>query len=150
MSQKIRITKEFNFEMAHALWNYDGNCKNIHGHSYKLLVTLIGEPIKDSSNPKNGMVMDFGDLKKIIKEHIVDTHDHALAVNANSPHTEIFKAKYNFDIKQLKDYQPTCENMIIEFVKIIQKYLPLHVNLHSLRLYETATSYAEWFAEDNK
>jgi 6-pyruvoyltetrahydropterin/6-carboxytetrahydropterin synthase len=49
---KIRLTKEFNFEMAHALWNYDGLCKNIHGHSYKLLVTVIGEAITDKKNPK--------------------------------------------------------------------------------------------------
>ncbi|MBP7509547.1 MAG: 6-carboxytetrahydropterin synthase, partial [Prolixibacteraceae bacterium] len=46
---KIRVTKYYDFEMAHALWNYDGLCKNIHGHSYKLHITVIGEPIDDSS-----------------------------------------------------------------------------------------------------
>ena len=69
---KIRVSKEFDFEMAHALWDYDGACKNVHGHSYKLFVTIIGEPINEPKNPKNGMVLDFGDLKSIVNSEIVD------------------------------------------------------------------------------
>jgi len=65
---KIRITKEFRFEMAHALLGYDGMCSNIHGHSYQLSVTLIGETLNNTSDPKNGMVMDFGDMKEYRKE----------------------------------------------------------------------------------
>ena len=68
---KIRITKQFNFETGHALYGYDGKCKNVHGHSYKLSVTVIGEPITDSNNVKFGMVIDFTDLKKIIKNYIL-------------------------------------------------------------------------------
>ncbi len=68
MSQLIRVTKEFPFEMAHVLWNYDGPCKNVHGHSYRLFVTLSGYPSDDPLNPKNGMVIDFSDLKKIVKK----------------------------------------------------------------------------------
>ena len=68
----IRITKEFTFETAHALYGYDGKCKNIHGHSYKLAVTVIGTPITDPTNVKMGMVIDFGDLKSIVKEEVVD------------------------------------------------------------------------------
>ena len=49
---KIRITKKFEFEAGHALYGYDGKCKNIHGHSYKLWVTVIGSPIEDSSHVK--------------------------------------------------------------------------------------------------
>ncbi|MGY8943334.1 MAG: 6-pyruvoyl trahydropterin synthase family protein, partial [Flavobacteriales bacterium] len=60
----IRITKKFNFETGHALYGYDGKCKNVHGHSYKLSVTVSGKPIADSTNVKFGMVIDFGDLKK--------------------------------------------------------------------------------------
>jgi len=146
---KIRLTKEFQFDMAHALWNYDGKCKNIHGHTYKLFVTVIGEPINDENNPKNGMVMDFGDLKKIVKKYIYDTHDHHIAVNANSPHSEIKFENFNIELVQRKNYQPTCELMVIEFVEIIKKYLPDSVKLYSLKLYETPTSFAEWFAEDN-
>ena len=60
---KIRITKQFSFEAGHALYGYDGKCKNVHGHSYQLYVTVIGTPISDTTNVKYGMVIDFGDLK---------------------------------------------------------------------------------------
>jgi len=146
---KIRITKEFHFEMAHALWNYDGKCKNIHGHSYKLFVTVKGEPIEDINNPKNGMVMDFGDLKKIVNNHIIDKHDHAIAINKNTPHAKLFESEHSFDLIEYKDYQPTCEKMVEDFVEIIKKELPKNVELVSIKLYETATSFAEWLAEDN-
>ena len=63
--RNVRVTKEFTFEMAHALWNYDGACKNIHGHSYHLFISIIGEPLQDEDNPKFGMVIDFKDLKLI-------------------------------------------------------------------------------------
>ncbi len=63
----IRITKQFNFETGHALYGYDGKCRNVHGHSYKLSVTVIGTPITDTAHVKLGMVIDFGDLKKIVK-----------------------------------------------------------------------------------
>lgn len=80
MTTKIRVTKEFTFEMAHALWNYDGPCKNVHGHSYRLFVTLSGSPVDDASDPKNGMVIDFSDLKRIVSEEIVRIFDHAVTV----------------------------------------------------------------------
>ena len=83
---KIRITKSFNFETAHALYGYDGKCKNIHGHSYKLYVTVIGIPISEPNHVKYGMVIDFGDLKKIVREEVVDVFDHATIFNKNSPH----------------------------------------------------------------
>jgi len=81
----IRITKEFKFEMAHALPGYDGLCKNIHGHSYEMLVTVAGQPISDVNNPKYGMVMDFGDLKKIVRKIIVEVFDHSLVLRSDLP-----------------------------------------------------------------
>lgn len=77
----IRITKKFDFEAGHALFGYDGKCKNLHGHSYKLYVTVIGEPINNPHNVKNGMVIDFGDLKRIVQEQIIDAFDHAMVFN---------------------------------------------------------------------
>ena len=82
----IRITKIFNFETAHVLYNYDGKCKNMHGHSYKLFVTVKGAPIADSSHPKNGMVVDFSDIKKIVQEEIISQWDHGVLVNATTEH----------------------------------------------------------------
>lgn len=146
---KIRITKHFDFESAHALYGYDGKCKNIHGHSYHLHVTVIGEPIEDDKNPKNGMVMDFGDLKVIVLNEIVTKFDHAVVLNNNSPHRELAKTINDHAHKVvLVPYQPTSENMLIDFAERIQKHLPQNVLLHSLKLYETANSYAEWHADD--
>ncbi|HNQ28225.1 MAG TPA: 6-carboxytetrahydropterin synthase [Aquaticitalea sp.] len=146
----IRITKQFTFETGHALYGYDGKCKNVHGHSYKLSVTVIGKPIADTSNVKYGMVIDFSDLKKIVKEEIVDVFDHATVFNKNTPHIELAKElKDRGHSVLLVDYQPTSEMMVIHFAEKIKKNLPQNIQLHSLKLQETETSYAEWHATDN-
>ncbi|EGV43137.1 6-carboxytetrahydropterin synthase [Bizionia argentinensis JUB59] len=146
----IRITKQFSFEAGHALYGYDGKCKNVHGHSYKLSVTVIGKPIEDPNNVKFGMVIDFGDLKKIVKSEIVDVFDHATVFNKNTPHVELAKELQDRDHSVLLvDYQPTSEMMVIDFAHKIKKHLPKHIALHSLRLSETDTSCAEWYASDN-
>ena len=147
----IRITKQFSFETGHALYGYDGKCKNVHGHSYKLSVTVIGEPILDNSNVKFGMVIDFSDLKKIVKEEIVDQFDHATVFNKNTPHVELAKELSNRGHHViLVDYQPTSENMVIDFAQKIKNRLPAEIKLHSLKLQETDTSFAEWYASDNE
>lgn len=146
----IRITKQFSFETGHALYGYDGKCKNVHGHSYKLSVTVIGKPITDSNNVKYGMVIDFGDLKKIVKEEIVDIFDHATVFNQNTPHIELaHELKNRGHHVILVDYQPTSENMVIDFATKIVSRLPNNIALHSLKLQETETSFAEWHASDN-
>lgn len=144
----IRLTKIFNFEMAHALYGYDGPCKNIHGHSYELEVTIGGSPLNDPNNPKHGMIMDFSDLKAIVKGQIIDRLDHALLLNGNSPHRNIPELDSNFEKVTFVDYQPTCENMLLDFMNRIRSLLPAHVKLMSLKLKETPTSYAEWHACD--
>jgi 6-pyruvoyltetrahydropterin/6-carboxytetrahydropterin synthase len=148
-SANIRITKEFRFEAAHALWGYDGACRNIHGHSYLLYVTLIGKPLPDSTHPKFGMVMDFSVLKKIVSQVVIDPYDHALMVRKGTPHAELAKNSELVGKVMELDYQPTCENMVTDFAEKISAQLPHDVRLHSVRLHETATSFAEWFAEDN-
>jgi len=146
----IRITKQFNFETGHALYGYDGKCKNVHGHSYKLSVTVIGKPITDNSNVKFGMVIDFTDLKKIVKEEIVDQFDHATVFNKNTPHVELARELQSRDHHViLVDYQPTSENMVVDFANRIKNRLPQGIVLHSLKLQETETSFAEWFQSDN-
>ena len=146
----IRITKQFSFETGHALYGYDGKCKNVHGHSYKLSVTVIGTPITDRSNVKFGMVIDFTDLKKIVKEEIVDQFDHATVFNETTPHVELaeeLKKRGHHVI--LVDYQPTSENMVIDFAERIKSRLPDGIKLFALKLQETESSFAEWFASDN-
>tara|TARA_R110002020_G_scaffold460538_1_gene679097 strand:+ start:1441 stop:1890 length:450 start_codon:yes stop_codon:yes gene_type:complete len=147
---KIRITKQFSFETGHALYGYDGKCRNVHGHSYKLSVTVIGTPINDKENVKYGMVIDFGDLKKIVKDEIVDVFDHATVFNQNTPHVELAKELSDRGHNVLLvDYQPTSEMMVIDFAEKIRNRLPSSITLHSLKLQETDTSFAQWFASDN-
>ena len=146
----IRITKRFSFETGHALYGYDGKCRNVHGHSYKLYVTVIGHPISDTTHVKLGMVIDFSDLKVIVKNKIVDVFDHATVFNKNTPHVELAKELSDRGHNVLLvDYQPTSEMMIIDFANVIKQELPSHIKLHSLKLQETDSSYAEWFASEN-
>ncbi len=145
----IRLTKEFSFEAAHALDGYDGPCREIHGHSYRLFVTVKGTPAEDASNPKCGMVLDFGVLKRIVSEEIVSRFDHALVLRDSESGRFVREPSANASEMWSVDYQPTCENMLADFAGRIAARLPEGVALHSLRLHETATSFAEWFAEDN-
>ena len=144
----IRITKEFKFEMAHALHGYDGLCKNIHGHSYKLWVTVKAEVRNENGHVKDGMVIDFAELKEIVKPEIIDKYDHSLVLNANSPHASIDLSV--FEKVFYLPYQPTSENLVMDFATLIQSKMPKRITLCKVILSETATSFAEWNLEDNQ
>jgi len=147
--KKIRVTKVFTFDMAHALFGYDGPCKNIHGHTYRLSVTLIGEQIQEENNPKEGMVIDFTDFKRIVKENVIDVFDHTLVLKNDTPHSKIKGLSDNFERIIYSPYQPSCENLLLDMLDRIQNHLPINVEIKNVRLEETPTSYAEWFKEDN-
>ncbi|MBR7183751.1 MAG: 6-carboxytetrahydropterin synthase [Alistipes sp.] len=147
----IRLTKEFTFESAHALWGYDGKCREIHGHSYRLFVTVKGHPSEECGDPKLGMVMDFGVLKSIVEQQIISRLDHSFVMRRTPEALSLAESmKDSFSNIVLVDYQPTCENMLYDFADRLRAALPKGVELHSLRLHETARSYAEWYAEDNR
>ena len=119
----ITVTKRFSFEACHHLPYYKGACHNIHGHSYKLDVTVGGEVIEDKNNEKCGMIIDFKDLKEIVNR-VVNHLDHS---NLN----EYFE-------------NPTAEIMVNEIGIIISHNLPNNIYLVSVKLWETDTSYAEY------
>ncbi|HNB81751.1 MAG TPA: 6-carboxytetrahydropterin synthase [Chitinophagaceae bacterium] len=149
MKKMVRVTKRFSFDMAHALYGYDGPCKNIHGHTYHLSVTLLGEPSPDLSDVKLGMVIDFGDLKQLVHHYILSRFDHALVLNEEAPYSKSEVISNEFEKVILVPYQPTCENLLIHFVEILQ---PMFREKHALvcvRLEETPTSFAEWNSSDN-
>lgn len=147
----VRVTKVFNFEMAHALHGYKGKCAHIHGHSYHLTVTVLGRTIEEEGNPNRGMVMDFSDLKKVVNEEIVAIFDHALVLKETDPLLSAFEANAAENRQIVKtSYQPTCENMLIDFAKRLRARISAPLMLHSMTLQETPNSYASWFAEDNK
>lgn len=140
----LRLTKEFCFEMAHALPAYEGKCRNIHGHSYKLYVTVEGTPLSRQGASTDGMVLDFGALKALVNEAVVDPFDHALVLprldgaEGEKPSFGGYGAKL-----VLVDFQPTTENLLMHFASLLECRMPAGVKLHSLKLYETATSCAE-------
>lgn len=147
--QFIRLTKEFRFECAHALTGYDGKCSRIHGHSYKLLVTIKGM----TCSAKNGMVIDFRDIKSMVESSIIDKFDHSLVLSNEAPLASELKESYPNVI--LLDGRPTCENLILLIVRTLKGQMESDFKfkdftLQSVRLWETNTSYAEWCEEDNR
>ena len=141
------LTKIFHFEAAHALNGYDGKCRNIHGHSYELRVTVKGMPLNEPGNPKNGMVIDFHDLKTIVNQEVVEKLDHSFIIGNNMPKDFVEITKKNFDKVVELPYQPTTENMLADFAERIKVRLPQHVELYSVTLQETRDSIAEWREE---
>jgi len=142
----LRVTKRFTFEMAHALYNYDGNCQYIHGHSYKLYATVLGLVNNTPGSPKDGMVCDFSVLKKIVNEKIVEPYDHTLVLS------EIDESKKHLAESGqrtiLFPVQPTCENLLLHFKNEILNVLPNNLTLANIKLYETEGSFAEWDIRD--
>lgn len=138
----LSLTKIFNFEMAHALFGYVGACSNIHGHSYKLYITVsIPNPVNEYIAPP-GFIIDFKEIKKIVFETIISKFDHSIVLSkdylkANRPLNEIINLI-------VFDAEPSAENLLIYFKNKLQEQLPLNVLLSSIRLYETKDSYVEW------
>jgi 6-pyruvoyltetrahydropterin/6-carboxytetrahydropterin synthase len=149
MHDTVRVTKKFTIDMAHALYGYDGPCKNIHGHTYHLSVTVMGKVIQTDESPKQGMVVDFTDLKRIVMTEVVDIFDHALVLNEHAPYSKNDLIVNEFEKVILTAFQPSCENLLLDFKNKIMHKMPADIKLCSIRLEETPTSYAEWFSSDN-
>mgnify|MGYP002621649547 FL=1 len=132
---KLLLTKKFAFEMAHALEGYNGKCGNLHGHSYHLEVTVEGPAVDD-----DGMSIDFHILKDIVQRTLIDRYDHSLVLKKGSRFSAASAASPNL-IEVT--FNPTTENLLIHFAKILETELPQGTILHSLRLAETDTSVAE-------
>ncbi len=148
-AQKLRISKRFDFEMAHALLGYDGACKNIHGHSYALTITLLGMPRVDIKDPKLGMVMDFGDLKKLVQLTILNQFDHALVLNDAAQYAAGLASQTEFEKVVLLPFQPTCENLLLYFVQLLSGKFEQGVILYAVHLAETKSAGATWCINDN-
>lgn len=146
----VRVSKTFTFDMGHALIGYDGPCKDIHGHTYHLTVTILGVPMDEPGHPKDGMVVDFSLIKKVVHERIIAKYDHALVLNQILP--DDLKRGLHAATGKLEfvPFQPSCENLLLLFKsELLPVFEEKEWNLFSLKLYETPTSYAEWFASDN-
>lgn len=138
----IRITKIFYFDMAHAIYGYDGRCKNIHGHTYELHVTVAGKDNQDDFIPPPGFVVDFKELKQQVKTSIVNKLDHSLVLSESyiAAHPES-SANENLHIWKM---EPTAENILLYIQQELKAVFSAELNLVKLKLYETRDSYAEW------
>lgn len=138
----IQVTKIFRFEMAHAIDGYQGPCKNIHGHTYILHVTITRKNTDDQYVPSPGFVFDFKELKKIVKESVIKKLDHSLVLSSaflkNQP---AFAVAENI---QIWEVEPSAENILIYIKNTIENILPAEISIENLKLYETSDSYAEW------
>ena len=143
---KVRVTKQFTFEAAHALDHYDGKCKDIHGHSYHLEITVLGSPKTDCTLSDCGMVIDFSEVKSILKKEVLPKFDHRLILRKDSRFSGI-EAK-NERVRYV-DYQPTCENMLLDIVYLINDKFTNGIELVKVLLRETSSSYATWQKSDN-
>ncbi len=134
--KRVALTKEFTFDSAHHLHQYEGKCKSLHGHTYRLFITISGYV------NNRGFVLDFADLKKIFKEYIEIKCDH------------------RYLNESLPPMNTTVENMIYWVWEQIETALTQFpgiqpdqkIRLEEVKLYETPTSYAtlkrEWAVEN--
>lgn len=138
----IKLTKIFHFEMAHAIHGYEGSCKNIHGHSYELHVSVSSDFRETAYIAPPGFIIDFKEIKKLVQESVLDKFDHCLLLSSDYMiRNPSISALENIVIFEA---EPTAENLLIYIKKTLQKKLPDKIKLVHLKIFETKNSYAEW------
>ena len=143
----ILVTKIFRFEMAHALNGYPGACQYVHGHSYELHVTVSASS-DDEYMPAPGFEIDFKQLKKLIKENVIDVLDHSLLLSPQ--YIDKHPGLRSHENLVVLTAEPSAENLLIYISDLLKKLLPRDVRLQKLKLYETSDSYAEWVCSPDK
>jgi 6-pyruvoyltetrahydropterin/6-carboxytetrahydropterin synthase len=142
----LTLTKTFHFEMAHAIHGYLGACRNVHGHSYELHVSVTAEKKSDCYIPAPGFIIDFKEIKKLVTSNVVKKLDHQLVLSkpylAEHPSLSLQQNLVTWEV------EPTAENLLLFVQKVLSKELPPGTRLHYLKLYETKDSYAEWINDN--
>lgn len=138
----ICLTKIFDFELAHAIYGYPGSCSLIHGHSYELQVTVSDRLPHQEPISGLGLIIDFKIIKALVKEHIIQPLDHGLLLSA--AYADAHPALKSLPNLVIWNMEPTAENMLIEFRRILERELPEGIYLTGLKLFETKQSFAEW------
>lgn len=137
----FKIAKEFSFDMAHMLDGHDGKCKNLHGHTYTLQVEIAGELHTDGA--KSRMVMDYSDLKAVVKQHILDKMDHAFIYDSTSEkECKVATLLQSLDSKTFGIPARTTAEQMAKYIFDTLTTEGLPVSL--IRLWETPTSYCEY------
>lgn len=160
MRAPIEVTKEFTFDTAHSLTFHEGKCRNLHGHTYKLQLSVVGTVVQDSE-PDSGMIADFGIIKKIVEDNWLSKVDHGYIFSNNA----ISDGGFSRELLQLLEkyemlsyfmtFEPTCENLVREIFN--QLNIPFKIagmEISEIKLWETPTSFAtlrggEFFENSN-
>lgn len=145
----MEITTRLEFDAGHRIPHHNSQCKNLHGHRYVIEITLVGNIIKEEKTSENGMVMDFSDVKRIAREHVVDVWDHAFLVyKLDQPVIDFLNTLPEHKTVIFEEV-PTAENMAAEAFRILNnQYQDIYHNqlkLSRVRLYETPNSWADAF-----
>lgn len=151
MNQNTEITRRLEFDAGHRIPHHDGQCRHVHGHRYVLEVTLAGQVLQHQGFGDDGMVLDFGDIKKIAMEEIVHRWDHAFLVAREDTALVDFLASIPNHKTVVLDVIPTVENLahhaFAVLAPIFKKRFGGRLNLSRLRLYETPNCWADVFAD---
>lgn len=138
----LLLTKIFHFEMAHAICGYSGACRNIHGHSYELHVTVASSKGTEDFISTPGFEIDFKEIKKLVNESVIKSFDHKLVLSsAFLVENPALQSQENLVCWEA---EPTAENLLIYIRRILENNLSKKVTLVKLKLYETKDSFAEW------
>lgn len=143
----LSLTKIFHFEMAHAIHGYPGACKNIHGHSYELHVTVSSAAAYTDYIPAPGFVIDFKEIKKLVSTTVIECFDHKVILSRDFLlKNPSFSSQENLVTWEA---EPTAENILLYVKQVLNEKLSDELKLVQLKLYETKDSYAEWKNENS-
>ena len=143
----ISITRRLEFDSGHRIPNHHGQCRHLHGHRYAIEVTLTGEVADHPGKPDDGMVLDFGDIKLLTKQYVVDLWDHAFLVAKEDKSVVDFLATLPNHKTVIMEHVPTVENLANAAFAILQpvfsKAFAGRLELSALRVYETPNCWAD-------
>ena len=143
----ISITRRLEFDSGHRIPNHHGQCRHLHGHRYAIEVTLTGEVADNPGKPDDGMVLDFGDIKLLTKQYVVDLWDHAFLVAKEDKSVVNFLATLPNHKTVIMDHVPSVENLANAAFSILQpvfsKAFAGRLELSALRIYETPNCWAD-------
>ena len=143
----ISITRRLEFDSGHRIPNHDGQCRHLHGHRYAIEVTLTGEVADHPGKADDGMVLDFGDIKKLTNQYVVDLWDHAFLVAKEDEGLVAFLATLPNHKTVIMEHVPTVENLANAAYAILKpvfsKAFGGRLELTSIRLYETPNCWAD-------
>lgn len=147
MNKKTEITRRLEFDAGHRIPHHGGHCRHIHGHRYVIEVTVLGDVLSHQGHGDDGMVLDFGDIKKITNESIVEQWDHAFLVAKEDEMLVNFLASIPGHKTVVLDCIPTVENLAQTAFKILDPVFKERfngrLNLSRLRIYETPNCWAD-------